>query len=43
MSGNHPREFKKRSRLIIGVHNEALPIFPMRVNNPDRSPVGINR
>jgi len=30
-------------RLFIRAHNETLPIVAMRVNNPDRSPVGINR
>jgi hypothetical protein len=34
MSGNHPREFKKRSQLFIGAHNETLSVAAMRVNNP---------
>jgi hypothetical protein len=42
MSGNHPREFKKRSQLIISAYNEALSVVAMRVNNPHRSPFGIN-
>jgi hypothetical protein len=25
------------------VHNEGFPVIAMRVHNPDRSPVGINR
>jgi hypothetical protein len=29
--------------VIIGAHNEALTVAAMRVCNPDRSPVGINR
>jgi len=41
MGGNHPREFKERSQLIIGAHNETLPIVSVRVTNPDRSPLGI--
>jgi hypothetical protein len=43
MSGNHPREFKKRSQLIISARDEPLAIAAMRVYNPDRSLVGINR
>jgi hypothetical protein len=43
MSGNHPREFKKRSQLIIGARDEPLSVIALRVSNPDRSPVGINR
>jgi hypothetical protein len=42
MSGNHPREFKKRSLPIIRMHNETLTIVAMRISNPDRSPVGIH-
>jgi hypothetical protein len=40
---NRRFEFEKRSQLFIGVHNETLSIVAMRVSNPDRSPVGINR
>jgi len=36
-------EFPKRSQLFIGAHNETVSVAPMRVSNPDRSPVGINR
>jgi len=36
-------EFDKRRQLFIGVHNETLSVVPMRVSNPERSPVGINR
>jgi hypothetical protein len=36
-------EFLKRSQLFIRTHNETLSVTAMRVNNPDRSPVGINR
>jgi hypothetical protein len=35
-------QFQKRSQYFIGVHNEPLVIVPMRISNPDRSPVGIN-
>jgi hypothetical protein len=42
MSGNHSREFKKRSQLIISAHDETLSVVPMRVSNPDRSPVGMH-
>ena len=38
MKGNHPREFKKRSLLIVRTHNEALTVaatnFPLvRITN----------
>jgi hypothetical protein len=36
-------KFKKRRQLFIGVRNETLSVVAMRVNNPDCSPVGINR
>jgi hypothetical protein len=32
-----------RSQLLIRSHNETLSVTAMRVSNPDRSPVGINR
>jgi hypothetical protein len=35
-------KFEKRSQLFIRVHNVTLSIVAMRVNNPDRSPVGIH-
>jgi len=35
-------EFHKRSQLLIGADNKAIPIIAMRVNNPDCSPLGIN-
>jgi hypothetical protein len=38
-----PLKFKKRGQLFVRSHNETLPIIPMSVNNPDRSPVGICR
>jgi hypothetical protein len=38
MSGNHPREFRKRSLLIISVHNEPFSVASMCVCNPDCSP-----
>jgi len=36
-------KFQKRCQLFIRVHNEALSIIAVRVSNPDRSPVGLNR
>ena len=36
-------QFNKRAQLFVGSHNEPLPVVGVRVNNPDRSPVGINR
>jgi hypothetical protein len=35
--------FQKRRQLFIRVHDETLSVAAMRVHNPDRSPVGINR
>jgi len=37
-----PLQFQKRSQLFICANDETLSV-PMRVHNPDRSPVGINR
>ena len=42
-NANRHFQVQKRSKLLIGVHNEPFPITAMRVCNPDRSPVGINR
>jgi hypothetical protein len=44
-SGGSNRRFKfdKRRQLFISSHNETLSVPAMRVRNPDRSPVGINR
>jgi hypothetical protein len=36
-------QFQKRIQLFIGLHNEPLSVTAMCVNNPDCSPVGINR
>ena len=36
-------KFQKRSQLFIRTHNEPLSVVAMRVCDPDRSPVGINR
>ena len=36
-------KFQKRSQLFISVHDETLSVLAMRVCDPDRSPVGINR
>ena len=32
----------KCRELFVGVHNKAPSVVAVRVNNPDRSPVGIN-
>jgi hypothetical protein len=40
---NRRFEFNKSSQLFIRTHNEAFSVAAMRVNNPERSPVGINR
>jgi hypothetical protein len=40
---NRRFEFDKRSQLFTRAHNETLSIAAMRVSNPDRSPVGIQR
>jgi hypothetical protein len=43
-SGSNRRfEFQKSSQFFIRVHKETLSVVTMRVSNPDRSPVGINR
>jgi hypothetical protein len=36
-------KFHKRSQLLIRTHNETLSVTAVRVHNPNRSPVGINR
>jgi hypothetical protein len=36
-------EFQKRRQFFIRTHNATLFVAAMRVNDPDRSPVGINR
>ena len=36
-------QFHKRGQLFIRVHNETLSVVAMRVNNPDCSPIRINR
>jgi hypothetical protein len=36
MSGNHPREFQKRSLLIISAHDEPLSVAAMGVSDKDR-------
>jgi hypothetical protein len=36
-------KFGKRSQLFIRADNKALTVAAMRVCNPDRSPVGIQR
>jgi hypothetical protein len=41
MGGNHPREFKKRSDLVIGLRDETVSVTAMRISNPDRSPFAI--
>jgi len=42
-SGRDSFKFKKRCELFVGVHNKTPSVVAVRVNNPDRSPVGINR
>ncbi len=42
MSGNCSREFKKRSRLVVGPHDETLFVIAVCVNNPDRAPARID-
>jgi len=39
---NSSREFKKRSRLVIGPHDETLFVIAVCVNNPDRAPARID-
>jgi len=41
-SANRRFEFEKRGQLFIRTHDEPLSIAAMRVNNEDRSPVGIH-
>jgi hypothetical protein len=36
-------KFNKRAEFFISMHNKPLSVVAMRVCNPDRSPVGINR
>jgi len=40
---NRRFQFQKRSQYFIRTHNDPLTVAAMRVSNPDRSPVGINR
>ena len=40
---NHRFKFYKRGQQFIRLHNETLSVVAMRVCNPDRLPVGINR
>jgi hypothetical protein len=40
---NRRFKFQKSSQLFLRTHNETLSVVAMRVSNPDRSPVGINR
>jgi hypothetical protein len=37
------RQLLHSSQRFIRTHNETLSVAAMRVNNPDRSPVAINR
>jgi hypothetical protein len=39
---NRRFKFHKRGQLFLRMHNETLSVAAMRVNNPDRSPVGIH-
>jgi hypothetical protein len=36
-------KFNKRAELFVGMHNKAFSVAALCINNPDRSPVGINR
>ena len=36
-------DIEKRGQLLIRTHNEPLSVAAMRVGNPGRSPLGINR
>jgi hypothetical protein len=36
-------QFEKRSQLFVGVHNKALSVAAMRINNPDCSALTIQR
>jgi hypothetical protein len=40
---NRRFKFEKSPQLFIRPHNETFSVAAMRINNPDRSPVGINR
>ena len=40
---NRHFQFQKRSQSFIRAHNETLSVAVMRLCNPDRSSVGINR
>jgi hypothetical protein len=42
-SANRRFKFQKRTQFFIRSRNETLSVVAVRVNNPDRSPVGINR
>jgi hypothetical protein len=35
-------EFNKRAELFVGMHNKALSVVAVCVDNPDCSPAGIN-
>jgi hypothetical protein len=39
---DHRFQFQKRSQLFICPHNKAPSIVAMRINDPDRSPSGVN-
>jgi hypothetical protein len=40
---NRRFKFEKRRQLLIRTHNETLSVAAVRIDNKDRSPVGINR
>jgi hypothetical protein len=42
-SANRRFQFHKRTQFLICAHNETLSVVAVRVCNPDRSPLGINR
>jgi hypothetical protein len=37
-----PIPVSETSELFVGMHNKALSVAPMRICNPDRSPLGVN-
>jgi hypothetical protein len=42
-SRNRRFQFQKRDQYLIRTNNKTLSVAAMRISNPDRSPMGINR
>jgi hypothetical protein len=42
-SPNRRFQFHKRAEYFVGAHDETPSVVAVSVNNPDRSPVGVNR